>query len=72
MYNDALLKKAGLTTAPATLDDVYNQAKELKAKGVNEFPILMAWSQKEGAFPEAWTSLVFAQQEGGNACSTQI
>lgn len=67
IYNDALLKKAGLTTAPATLDDIYTQAKELKSKGVNEFPILFAWSQKEGAFPEAWTSLVFAQQEGGNA-----
>ena len=67
IYNDALLQKAGLTTAPATLDDVYTQAKTLKEKGVNEFPILFAWSQKEGAFPEAWTSLVFAQQEGGNA-----
>ena len=67
IYNDALLKKAGVTTPPATLDDVYNQAKELKAKGVNEYPIIMAWSQKEGAFPEAWTSLVFAQHEGANA-----
>jgi multiple sugar transport system substrate-binding protein len=67
VYNDTLLQQAGFTTAPATLDDVYTQAKELKAKGVNEYPIIMAWSQKEGAFPEAWTSLVFAQQEGGNA-----
>ena len=39
----------------------------MKAKGVNEYPIIMAWSQKEGAFPEAWTSMVFAQHEGGNA-----
>jgi multiple sugar transport system substrate-binding protein len=67
IYNDALLQKGGFTAAPTTLDEVYTQAKELKAKGVNEFPILFAWSQKEGAFPEAWTSLVFAQQEGGNA-----
>lgn len=67
MYNDALLQKGGFTTPPATLDDVYNQAKELKAKGVNEYPILFAWSQKEGAYPEAWTSLVFAQHEGPNA-----
>ena len=50
-----------------TLDELYTQAKELKAKGVNEYPIILAWSQKEGAFPEAWTSLVFAQHEGGNA-----
>ncbi|MBE3143832.1 MAG: extracellular solute-binding protein [Planctomycetes bacterium] len=67
IYNDALLQQGGFTTAPATLDEVYTQALELKAKGVNQYPILFAWSQKEGAFPEAWTSLVFAQQEGGNA-----
>jgi multiple sugar transport system substrate-binding protein len=67
MYNDALLKKGGFTAPPATLDELYTQAKELKAKGVNEFPILFAWSQKEGAYPEAWTSLVFAQQQGPNA-----
>ena len=67
IYNDALLQKGGFTAPPATLDEVYTQAKELKAKGVNEYPIIMAWSQKEGAFPEAWTSLVFAQHEGDNA-----
>ena len=67
MYNDALLQKGGFTAPPATLDELYTQAKELKAKGVNEFPILFAWSQKEGAYPEAWTSLVFAQQQGPNA-----
>lgn len=67
VYNDALLQKGGFTAGPTNLDELYTQAKELKAKGVNEFPIILAWSQKEGAFPEAWTSMVFAQQEGGNA-----
>lgn len=67
IYNDAMLKEAGITEAPATLDDLYNQAKQLKEQGVTEYPIIMAWSQKEGAFPEAWTSLVFAQHEGENA-----
>ncbi len=67
IYNDAMLQKAGIATAPQTLDDVYNQAKELKAKGVSQYPIIFAWSQKEGAFPEAWTSLVFAQHQGENA-----
>lgn len=67
VYNDALLQEGGFTAGPANLDELYSQATELKAKGVNEFPIILAWSQKEGAFPEAWTSLVFAQQEGGNA-----
>jgi multiple sugar transport system substrate-binding protein len=27
----------------------------------------MAWSQKEGAFPEAFLSMVYSQHEGGNA-----
>ncbi len=67
IVNDSLLKKAGLTAAPQTLDEMYTQAKALKEKGVNEYPILFAWSQKEGAFPEVWTSLVFAQQKGPNA-----
>lgn len=67
VFNDALLKKAGITAGPKTLDELYTQAKTLKEKGVNEFPIVLAWSQKEGAFPEAWTSMVFAQQTGANA-----
>jgi multiple sugar transport system substrate-binding protein len=67
MYNDALLQQGGFTAPPASLDEFYTQAKELKAKGVNEYPILFAWSQEEGAYPEAWTSLVFAQQQGPNA-----
>jgi multiple sugar transport system substrate-binding protein len=67
VYNDALLKEAGFTNGPTNLDELYTQAKAIKDQGVNEYPIIMAWSQKEGAYPEAWTSMVFAQQEGGNA-----
>lgn len=71
IYNAAMLKEAGITAPPATLDDLYDQAKQLKEQGVSEYPIIMAWSQKEGAFPEAWTSLVFAQNEGANAMFDQ-
>ncbi len=67
VYNDAMIQKAGFTAGPATLDELYTQAKAIKDQGINEYPIIMAWSQKEGAFPEAWLSLVFAQHEGGNA-----
>jgi multiple sugar transport system substrate-binding protein len=66
VYNEALLKKAGFDKAPETWDDVYNMAKALKDQGL-QYPILMAWSQKEGAFPEAWTSMVFSQHEGSHA-----
>ena len=71
IYNAAMLKEAGIASPPATLDDLYDQAKQLKEQGVSEYPIIMAWSQKEGAFPEAWTSLVFAQNEGANAMFDQ-
>ena len=42
-------------------------SKAIKEQGINEYPIIMAWSQKEGAFPEAWTSLVYAQHDGSGA-----
>jgi serine/threonine protein kinase len=63
VYNEKFLKDAGFDAAPQTLDDVYNMSKAIKEKGINEYPIIMAWSQKEGAFPEAWLSMVYAQQE---------
>jgi multiple sugar transport system substrate-binding protein len=67
VYNEALLKKAGTDKAPETWDDVYTMSKALKEQGVVQYPIIMAWSQKEGAFPEAWMSMVFSQQDGPNA-----
>jgi len=66
VYNEALLKGAGIDKAPETWDDVYAMSKTLKENGL-DYPIIMAWSQKEGAFPEAWTSMVFSQHEGANA-----
>jgi multiple sugar transport system substrate-binding protein len=66
VYNEKFLKDAGFDTGPATLDEVYTMAKAIKEKGTNEYPIIMAWKQTEGAFIEAWESLIFAQKEGGN------
>jgi len=66
-YNETLLKKAGFDKGPVTWDDVYTMSKALKDQGVVPFPIIMAWSQKEGAFPEAFLSMVYSQHEGGNA-----
>jgi multiple sugar transport system substrate-binding protein len=71
VYNEGLLKQAGFDSAPQTLDDVYTMSKAIKEQGINEYPIIMAWSQKEGAFPEAWTSLVYAQHEGAGAMFDQ-
>ncbi len=67
VYNEELLKQAGFDKGPETWDDVYNMAKAIKEQGINEYPIIMAWSQKEGAFPEAFISMVYSQHEGENA-----
>jgi multiple sugar transport system substrate-binding protein len=67
IYNAKQLRAGGFTTGPRTLDDLFKMASALKSKGVTQYPIILAWSQKEGAFPEAFLSLVFAQQKGGNA-----
>jgi multiple sugar transport system substrate-binding protein len=67
VYNDAHLKQAGITTAPASWDDVYTMSKTLKEQGVTEYPIIMAWSQKEGAYPEALISMIYSEHNGPNA-----
>ena len=67
VYNEKFLKDAGFDAAPQTLDEVYTMAKAIKEKGTNQYPIIMAWSQKEGAYPEAWLSMIYAQHQGGNA-----
>lgn len=66
-YNETLLKQAGFDNAPETWEDVYAMSKALKEQGINQYPIIMAWSQKEGAFPEAFISMVYSQHEGNNA-----
>jgi multiple sugar transport system substrate-binding protein len=67
VYNEDLLSKAGITEGPKTWEDVYTMSKALKDQGIVEYPIIMAWSQKEGAFPEAFISMVYSQHEGSNA-----
>src|SRR4030067_3274198 len=42
-------------------------AKAIKEQGINKYPVIMAWSQKEGAFPQAFISMVYSQHEGENA-----
>lgn len=67
IYNEAHLQEAGFENPPETWEDVYEMSKALKEQGIVEYPIIMAWSQKEGAYPEAFMSMVFGINEGGNA-----
>jgi multiple sugar transport system substrate-binding protein len=46
-YNKEMLKQAGFEEAPKTWDELLNQAKVLKEKGIVEHPIVWSWAQAE-------------------------
>ena len=48
MYNKDMLQKAGITDPPKTWEELVDQAKMIKEKGIVEFPIVWSWNQKEG------------------------
>jgi multiple sugar transport system substrate-binding protein len=48
MYNKDMLDKAGITAPPKTWEELVDQAKTIKEKGIVEFPIIWSWNQKEG------------------------
>jgi multiple sugar transport system substrate-binding protein len=58
MYNKDMLQKAGITAPPATWEELVDQAKIIKQKGIAEFPIIWSWNQKEGVVCD-YTVLLF-------------
>ncbi|HEX8993342.1 MAG TPA: extracellular solute-binding protein [Anaerolineales bacterium] len=48
MYNKDMLQKAGIAAPPTTWEELADQAKTIKQKGIAEFPIIWSWNQKEG------------------------
>jgi multiple sugar transport system substrate-binding protein len=48
MYNKDILTKAGFTDPPKTWEELVDQAKVIKQKGLAEFPVIWSWNQKEG------------------------
>jgi multiple sugar transport system substrate-binding protein len=58
MYNKDMLSKAGITAPPATWEELADQAKTIKQKGIAEFPIIWSWNQKEGVVCD-FTVLLF-------------
>jgi multiple sugar transport system substrate-binding protein len=58
MYNKDMLQKAGITAPPATWEELVDQAKIIKQKGISEFPIIWSWNQKEGVVCD-FTVLLF-------------
>jgi multiple sugar transport system substrate-binding protein len=58
MYNKDMLTKAGITTPPTTWEELVDQAKIIKQKGIAEFPVIWSWNQKEGVVCD-FTALLF-------------
>ena len=58
MYNKDMLSKAGISAPPATWEELVDQAKTIKDKGIAEFPIIWSWNQKEGVVCD-FTVLLF-------------
>jgi multiple sugar transport system substrate-binding protein len=58
MYNKDMLQQAGFTDPPKTWEEMVEQAKVIKQKGLAEFPITWSWNQKEGVVCD-YTALLF-------------
>ncbi len=58
MYNTEMLQAAGFTAPPKTWEELVEQAKVIKEKGLAEYPITWSWNQKEGVVCD-YTALLF-------------
>ncbi|MBO8126360.1 MAG: ABC transporter substrate-binding protein [Firmicutes bacterium] len=57
-YNEEMLKKAGFDAPPTTWEELVEQAKVLKEKGIVEYPIVWSWGQIE-ALICTWVPLLY-------------
>ncbi len=48
-YNEKMLKDAGFDNPPKTWEELIEQAKVIKQKGICEYPIAWSWAQHEAA-----------------------
>lgn len=60
-YNEDMLKQAGISAPPKTFEELADQAKTIKDKGLMKFPIVWSWAQAEALICD-YTSLVDAYQ----------
>ena len=58
MYNKDILQQAGFSQPPKTWEELVDQAKAIKQKGLVEYPIIWSWNQKEGVVCD-FTVLLF-------------
>lgn len=57
-YNEKLLKDAGFNAPPETWEELIEQSKVIKEKGIVEYPIVWSWGQYEAAICD-WVILLY-------------
>jgi multiple sugar transport system substrate-binding protein len=57
-YNEELLSQAGFSAPPKTWEELVDQAKVIKEKGIVEYPIVWSWGQYEAAICD-WVTLLY-------------
>lgn len=56
-YNEDMLKQAGIAAPPKTFEELAEQAKIIKDKGIAKYPVVWSWSQAEALICD-YTSMV--------------
>jgi multiple sugar transport system substrate-binding protein len=67
-YNEDLLQQAGFSAPPKTWEELIEQSKVMKEKGIVEYPIVWSWGQYEAAICD-WVTLLFGN--GGTLVDDQ-
>ena len=57
-YNEELLNEAGFSEPPETWDELVEQSKVIKEKGIVEYPIVWSWGQIEASVCD-WVTLLY-------------
>ncbi|MGE5461793.1 MAG: ABC transporter substrate-binding protein [Syntrophothermus sp.] len=57
-YNEDMLKQAGFDAPPKTWEEMLDQSKVIKEKGLAEFPVVWSWGQAEAAICD-WVTLLY-------------
>lgn len=59
-YNQDMIRKAGFSGPPKTLEEMVEQMRAIKAKGIVKYPFTDSWNQKEGLVCEyVWLTGAF-------------
>ncbi len=67
VYNEEQLNEAGFDAPPESWQDVWDMSMALKEQGITEYPLILAFSQEEGASIEAMISMIYGRHEGSGA-----